>query len=247
MREKGLTGSTLKLIAMASMLIDHIGLVIIGRMLAAGAWRDWNLTNAALYHAYTICRMLGRIAFPIFCFLLAEGFVHTRDVKKYALRLMIFALISEIPFDLVLKSKLWDFTYQNVFFTLAIGLVVLIAYQWVQTKAFPNRFWKYFFEILVIAAGMAAAEQLHTDYGAKGVLAIVMFYFLRGNRFYQTAGVGLLFMNKISALFAFFPILMYNGKRGIKMKWAFYLFYPLHLLMLFVICYFMGYAGFAVA
>lgn len=256
MRGKGITGSTLKVIAMVAMFIDHIGATIFARMLMVTGLKDldaantemvmaWLSENADIYKIYTVLRMIGRIAFPIFCFLLVEGFVHTSNKKKYAIRLAVFALISEIPFDLAFQSKGIEFTYQNVFFTLAIGFVTLIAYKMVEEKVLKNRLIQILIQILVGMAGMFAAELLRTDYGALGVITIVLFYVLRDNRFYQIASGCILFIEEMTALIAFLPILIYNGKRGSNVKWAFYIFYPAHLLILFVICYFMGLAGYS--
>ena len=256
MKGKGITGSGLKKIAMIAMLIDHIGATVFARMLMATGLNEldktnteavmaWVSANADAYGAYTYFRMIGRIAFPIFCFLLVEGFLHTSDRKKYALRLAAFALISEIPFDLAFQSKILEFSYQNVFFTLAIGCGTLIAYKMVEEKEFQNRFTQILVQILVGMIGMFAAQFLRTDYGAVGVMAIVLFYVIRENRFYQIAAGCILFIEEITALFAFLPILAYNGKRGSNVKWAFYIFYPAHLLILFVICYFMGLAGYS--
>ena len=256
MREKGITGSTLKIIAMIAMLIDHIGAAVLARLLIAAGLREldttnaqivteWLSANAAIYDTYTAFRMIGRIAFPIFCFLLVEGFVHTSNRKKYAIRLAIFALISEIPFDLAFHSKILEFTYQNVFFTLASGCVVLMIYSIIEEKEFQTPFLKIIFQILVSMAGMFMAEILHTDYGALGVMAIVLFYIVRRNRFCQIAAGCILFIEKITALFAFLPIIIYNGKRGLNVKWVFYIFYPAHLLILFGICYLMGLAGYS--
>ena len=256
MRGKGITGSTLKTIAMIAMFIDHIGATIFARMLMATGLKEldtanteavmeWVSVNADVYGAYTFFRMIGRIAFPIFCFLLVEGFMRTSDRKKYAIRLAAFALISEIPFDLAFQSKVIEFTYQNVFFTLAIGFVTLIAYKMVEEKEFQNRFTKILIQILIGMVGMFAAQLLRTDYGAVGVMAIVLFYVLRENRFYQIASGCVLFIEEMTALIAFLPILIYNGKRGSNVKWAFYIFYPAHLLILFGICYLMGLAGYS--
>ena len=126
-KKKGISGSTLKMIAIVTMLIDHIGAAVLARLLMvnglgeldqtnADAIMQWLSANGALYWTYTIMRMIGRVAFPIFCFLLVEGFLHTHDVKKYAMRLGLFALLSEIPFDLAFSSKILEFNYQNVFF-----------------------------------------------------------------------------------------------------------------------------------
>lgn len=249
--KKGLTGSTLKIVAMVAMLIDHIGAVIFARMLMATGLNEmdttntdlvveWISQNADVYGAYTICRMIGRIAFPIFCFLLIEGFRHTRDAKKYAVRLFAFAFVSEIPFDLAFSSKVLEFGHQNVFFTLAIGLVTIMGYKKIEEREFQNRFTQILVQILVGLAGAFAAQVLHTDYGMLGVLVVVMFYVLRDNRFYQIAAGIVLFIENMTAWFAFLPILAYNGKRGLNVKWVFYVFYPAHLLILYGICCLMG-------
>lgn len=107
-KKKGISGSTLKMIAIVTMLIDHIGAAVLARLLMVNglgeldqtntdAIMQWLSANGALYWMYTVMRMIGRVAFPIFCFLLVEGFLHTHDVKKYAMRLGLFALLSEIP------------------------------------------------------------------------------------------------------------------------------------------------------
>ena len=107
-KKKGISGSTLKMIAIVTMLIDHIGAAVLARLLmvnglgeldqtSTDAIVQWLSANGALYGTYTAMRMIGRVAFPIFCFLLVEGFLHTHDVKKYAMRLGLFALLSEIP------------------------------------------------------------------------------------------------------------------------------------------------------
>ena len=134
-------GSTLKIIAMVCMLIDHTAAVLFDRILISRGLLDAvNASDggasflstgntAVIYYADMIMRAIGRISFPIFCFLLIEGFMHTHDVKKYALNLGIFALVSEIPFDLAFAGKPFYLDYQNVFFTLFIGLVMMIFLQ----------------------------------------------------------------------------------------------------------------------
>jgi len=249
--KKGLTGSTLKIIAMIAMFIDHIGAAVFARMLMATGLNNMDTTNADLvmewvsanadvYGAYTICRMIGRIAFPIFCFLLVEGFRHTSDAKKYAIRLFAFAVISEIPFDLAFSSKVLEFNYQNVFFTLAIGFATMMAYKKVEERDFQNQFTKILIQILVGMVGACAAQLLRTDYGMMGVLVILLFYIVRDNRFYQIACGIVMFIENMTAWFAFLPILAYNGKRGLRIKWAFYAFYPVHLMVLYGICCMMG-------
>ena len=105
---------------------------------------------------------------------------------------------------------------------------------------FQNQFTKILVQIIVGLVGAFAAQLLRTDYGMLGVLVIVMFYVMRDNRFYQIAAGIILFIENMSAWFAFLPILAYNGKRGLNLKWVFYIFYPAHLLVLYGICCLMG-------
>ena len=137
---KGISGSTLKIIAIITMLIDHIGAGVLGRLLVVRGMNEaadlnaWIDANSTLVITYQMMRFVGRLAFPIFCFLLIEGFEHTHDVKKYALRLLSFCLVSEIPFDLLFNGKILESGYQNVFFTLFIGLMVMWGFQVVENQ-----------------------------------------------------------------------------------------------------------------
>ena len=199
-------------------------------------------------------RAIGRISFPIFCFLLIEGFMHTHDVKKYALNLGIFALVSEIPFDLAFAGKPFYLDYQNVFFTLFIGLVMMIFLQKIDSKAqkdagaWQRANWKVSVgKLLVIVAACAVATLLKTDYSAMGILTIVLMYNMRKNKMY-CIGIGcavltLLSLNEITCFLAMIPVHFYNGKRGLNLKYPFYAFYPVHLLVLFAIGGGTGMAG----
>lgn len=150
---KGITGSTLKMIAIITMFIDHTAAVILERMLYMQRF-----SSQTAYTVYIIMRLVGRLGFPIFCFLLIEGFCHTRNVKKYACRLFLFALLSEIPFDLGFRGSIFYRQYQNVFFTLLIGLIVLAGFRLVEEKIKQNRVLSAVFDFLILAAGMYAAD-----------------------------------------------------------------------------------------
>ena len=163
MERKGLSGSALKMIAIATMLIDHIAATVIIRVLKFGGYND------SLYQLYRVMRNIGRIAFPIFCFLLVEGFMHTRDREKYALRLGCFAAISEIPFDLAFNGKILEVGYQNVFFTLLLGLLTMMAYDSVMKQSRFSVWKRTGLSTLAILVGMFAAEFLSTDYGVLSV------------------------------------------------------------------------------
>lgn len=236
---KGITGSTLKMIAIVTMFIDHTAAVILERMLYMQGF-----TSQTTYTVYWIMRLIGRLGFPIFCFLLIEGFCHTRNVKKYAWRLFLFALLSEIPFDLGFIGRMFDEQYQNVFFTLFIGLIVLIGFRFVEEKMKQSRVLSAVFDFLILAAGMYAADWLMTDYGGMGVLTIAAMYLFRKNKVLE-AGIGCgvltaMSLNEVTSFLVLLPIKRYNGRRGWNLKWFFYIFYPVHILLLYLIACAMG-------
>ena len=251
--KRGISGSTIKIIGILSMLIDHTGAAIIGRMLLNNGFDFSNMTqfaqgqpmdaNMKLYIVYWIMRMIGRLGFPIFCFLLIEGFMHTRNVKKYALRLLAFCFISEIPFDLAFHGDFIYMEYQNVFFTLLIGLLVMIAFRYIEENPKFNTFVKVILSVAALVIGMLIAEFLKTDYAWIGVLCIICMYVTRKNKVLQIVTGCIAFSWEVTAPLAFIPIGFYNGKRGLNIKYFFYIFYPAHLLILYLIAYAMGMGG----
>lgn len=242
---KGISGSTLKLIAIIAMFIDHVGAIIVERIMMLNS-SGGELTGINIHLDYTqltildiILRLIGRLGFPIFCFLLIEGFLHTRDVKKYAIRLFLFALISEVPFDLGFCGGPLNMAYQNVFFTLFFGLIVMIAFQWLEQQQGWNKVVRIVTQILVVAIGMIIAELLRTDYGAIGILTIAAMYLYHHNKLLQTA-LGCMVLTafnpmEITAFIIMLPVHFYNGRRGWNMKWFFYAFYPIHILLLYLV------------
>lgn len=202
----------LKLIAIISMAVDHVG--------------------AILYPDIIVFRIIGRLAFPIFAFLLVEGFFNTKSVSKYALRLLVFALISEVPFDIAFTGKILEFTHQNVMFTLLLGLIVVYLCE---------KYKKWFHRILVGIIGMAIAYFLKVDYTFVGIFMIFAFYLLRKRILQSIIAQGLINLVVVGgvqmyAVFAMLPISFFNGKVGrLKMKMFFYIFYPSHLLLLYYI------------
>lgn len=248
-RRYGISGSTLKLIAIITMLIDHIAAVILQRVLLSGSRGGgmgmtpaiaWLGDYDTVYLIYSNMRNIGRIAFPIFCFLLVEGFLHTGNKLKYALRLLMFAIISEVPFDLAVTGSPYNLAYQNVFFTLLLGLLTMIACEAV-TKSGLHTVVKTLLFAGSFFCGMFAASILNTDYAARGVLCIMVLYVFREKRIWQiAAGCLSFFWWELPAVIAFLPIGLYNGKRGWNIKYFFYAFYPLHLLLLYLICWWMG-------
>ena len=194
------------------MLVDHIG--------------------AILFPQYLGLRIVGRIAFPIFAYTLVEGFMHTHDVRKYMLRLGALALISEIPFDLAFSGSVCSFGRQNVFFTLFFAMIAMAGIQFAEQK-FQNLWLMRGSQLLFVAVVCMAANGFCCDYGAKGVLMVVILYLCRYHRPTQMLAGCIAFAWEITAPLAFIPISRYNGKRGLRLKYFFYVFYPVHLLILY--------------
>lgn len=230
------SGTALKTIACIIMLIDHIGASCIeaGLLLpkletgevSGGAW-----DQLSLFQLDRVLRFTGRLAFPIFCFLLVEGFVHTRDVKKYVRRLFLFALISEVPFDLAFFRTPFALDHQNVYWTLALGVLAMAG-----LKRFEKENGLPGWQGIVWAGGCAAlALAANTDYNAIGVIIICALYLTRADRKRQCLAGALLFLFELTATLAFVLVWFYNGQRGAcspLQKKAFYWFYPVHLLVL---------------
>ena len=220
LQTKGLSQEELKLIACVSMLIDHIG--------------------AVFFPGMDIFRIIGRIAFPIYCFLLVEGAHYTRDPKKYALRLLIGAVLSEIPFDLAFSGRINPESC-SVMVTLLLGYGAIIAIKHV------SGLWKG----LVILPFFLLAEILGTDYGGNGITIIAWMAIVREmehSKLWRIAGlVVLLWFGyaipigpvrvpiELFGLAALIPIHFYRGEKrtgSAAVKWSFYLFYPVHLMIL---------------
>ncbi len=241
--QKGFSGSTLKWIAIITMLIDHVGAAILTRILLNYPIAPWGIMNPQqyeiVYNIMSTTRNIGRIAFPIFCFLLVEGFLRTRNVYKYMLRLSIFVVVAEIPFDLAFSARWMDWGYQSVMLTMLIGLVAMWGSSLVEQK-YPDKKWLHYIGFgICLAMGMLLAYACKTDYAEKGVLSIMVMYFFRKDRNLQLLAGAASFWWELEAVLAFPLIKLYNGKRGMKMKYFFYLFYPLHLLVIYLFCMWM--------
>lgn len=206
-----LNGFQLKWIAVICMAADHTGRI--------------------LFPEQEFLIRIGRIAFPVFAFLLTEGFFHTSDVRRYLLRLGLFAVISEIPFDLAFHRTFWYPQGQNVFFTLLISMLLL---------CFLERSREWTERILMIFIAMWLAEAMSTDYGFRGVLLVLIFYICRQRRLAGLVAGGLWnFLWHAPVQYfgaaAMFLLGVYNGEKGRSMKYFFYVFYPAHLLLLYMI------------
>lgn len=233
-------GSTLKWIAMISMLIDHLAVVVF--MPAFGIEEYYTIIDSIQIGGTTLLMMcmrwVGRLAFPIFCFLLVEGLVHTHSRVNYLRNLLILAVASEIPYDLAFGGHIVDFRFQNVAFTLVLGFLACWGIDWlddIQAENPSARGITIKKVILVVVLSFIALK-LATDYNAFGVLAIVVLYLWRDHRIKQCLIGALLFgLLTPTAALAFIPIYFYNGERGQQPKYLFYAFYPVHLLGLYLI------------
>lgn len=230
----GINANQLRVLAMFLMLLDHLWATLV----PGNFWMTY----------------LGRLAFPIFAFQISEGFFHSADRKRYAKRLFLFALLSEIPFDLIYGGTVFYPFHQNVMFTLLLGLLVCCAID----RARGERTAK-----AVLRGGLSVAGLLllalvgMVDYGWKGVMTVVAFYLLRGFPFAWLAQIAALVLLNIVlfkgqtipllgrdfptqgfAVLSLLPIWLYNGRRGgggKALQYAFYAFYPVHMLVLYLL------------
>ena len=240
-----LSSSTLHLLAMFFMLLDHMWATVV----TGNLWMT----------------VVGRIAFPIFAFLLVEGFSHTHDVRKYLGRLLLFAVISEIPFDLMAAGTVFSPFHQNVLWTFAIALLGMWG---VETARKKESLWEsVLLSALIVAGTVLLGFICFTDYYGFGVMTVYIFYFFRGREWWKRLLQFLLlfYLNQVVmggrcfpvaignftleiaeqtfALFALIPIWLYKGRKGIRAKafqYACYAFYPAHCLALALIAMFMG-------
>ncbi|WP_291581737.1 TraX family protein [Clostridium sp. UBA6640] len=222
----------LKLTACICMLIDHIGFV--------------------LFPQYLFLRVIGRIAFPIFAYLITEGYMHTHSIKKYSIRLLIFALISQVPYMLTFRG-----TQLNIFFTLFIGLMALYATDYEFSE---NQLLNKILKVIVVSAIVISSYIFCAEYGIYGVLTILAFKLFKNNftkliivqiiinivhiaPFYKyifiNGNLNLRLFLQCASLLSLIFIKKYNGEKGKSFKYAFYAFYPVHILLLYIISNFL--------
>ena len=213
----------IKIIACVTMVLDHVKYAI-----------------PATENFITI--YLGRIAFPLFAFLITEGYIHTSNLKKYCQRLFIFGLISQIPF-MLFRTLVGEWIMLNIIFTLLLGLFAITVYDKIK-----NKFVSIPFCLIIIWLG----EFLKVDYGWFGVATVLLMYILKNKKQYLPFCFAILlilffYLDKILILnkvyITYFVcymipivfILLYNGKQGRKIKYFYYAFYPLHMIILYMI------------
>ena len=247
-KHKPLTGSLLKLIALVAMLIDHIAHTIIWSLYLEACIVDGVhlmgdiIPDKAkrLYLIYIIMRSIGRIVFPIFAFMLVQGFLYTSNFKKYGLRILMFALISEIPYDLAMSNSIIELGSQNVLWTLLVALIMLYGIKSAEKKTLNKRIP---LEILYILAAVIITFLIRSDCGVGGILFIAGLYIFRDKPRWQfIAGIiSMIIMAfqfmwiQLFGIASFALFISYNGTVGKWNKYLFYIFYPLHLLILGVI------------
>lgn len=245
-KRSDISGFMIKIIAIVTMAIDHIGAVITSGL--TGKYNSYSLWNLTM-----VFRGIGRLAFPLFCFFIVEGFHYTHDRKKYALRLGIFAVIADPAFDLAFDNTLFEPNDNSVMITLLLGLLSIWAidtlFKKSDAKFHDRRAVRIILDILSVAAVVIAVEIIEewasSDYGAAGVITIIIMYlFYR----YKLVGFALAVIwlgltcgqTEFYALADLVLLYFYHGRQGRKMKYFFYAFYPAHLFIIALIARGMG-------
>lgn len=213
----------IKIIACVTMVLDHIKYAI--------PETEGILTN-----------YFGRLAFPLYAFLLTEGYVHTKDLKKYYYRMIIFAIISQIPF-MLFRTLVGEWKMLNIMFTLLLGLVAITVYDKEKRK---------YISIPIIILLIMMGKLLKVDYGWYGVTTVILLYMLKNYKSYIPFSYLLLlivyYYSRIKSfnfgteiilyiLFSWsstFIMMIYNGKEGKKLKYFYYIFYPLHMIVIYL-------------
>ncbi|MCI6019563.1 MAG: conjugal transfer protein TraX [Clostridiales bacterium] len=220
-----LSGAWLKLIAIVSMLIDHVNKALIYPNLVSN--------NGALTVVSNLFDIIGRIAFPLFCFMVVEGYFKTRSRKKYLLHLLIFGVISEVPFDMFTTASFFNMNWNNVMFTLALVLITIWIIDILKEKMqnLPKALW-YFVSLIIVLIICIAAMYLSLDYEHHAILIGYFFYLFHD---IPLAAIPFCYASMYTqpwALLGFGLTLTYNGERGKQNKMFNYWFYPVHLLIL---------------
>ncbi|MBR1455194.1 MAG: hypothetical protein IJ593_11240 [Lachnospiraceae bacterium] len=246
-KEIGFSRNFLMLLAMFAMLIDHTALTLIinGKLYGYDASLYNNaieLESAKVWiYLSAIMRSFGRISYPLFALLLVEGFRKTSNLFKYFLRVLLLAFISEIPYDLMVFNEFMTarcFTIQNVVFTFVIAILMLSLIRLISS-------WPVFFTLIPVVIAGFAVYFLKSDYGVPGIILIYVLYIMRND-----LNLKCLFALVITFLMSFenyhgagalsvFFIYFYDGKKGIlDLKRINYIFYPLHMIILYGIIFF---------
>ncbi len=222
---KGVNGAQLKYIAFASMFIDHFNKAIITPFLTG---------TGPMVIITTIFDILGRIAFPIFAFMIVEGFFKTKSQWKYLRNLLIFAVISEIPYDMFQSAEFVNTWSQNILWGLALGLFTIMVIDKLKAYIKKRPLW-VFVSLLIIALSSLGSMLISSDYEYYAIIIIYLYYLFYDKRL-VASGLGyLVIIKEIYAILGFATVLLYNGEKGKQNKIFNYLFYPVHLLIFGII------------
>lgn len=224
------TSGHLKIIACLTMFLSHLA-------------QSYLLYILGYIRIADLSMLIGRVAMPIYCFMVAQGMLLTKDKKSYLKRLFIFALVSEIPYDLAFRNTIFEYYNQNVIFTLFLGALLIYIWQVIENKSYKV-YIKISLMLIIAILFCFLAQMMFTDYSYKGIIAISLLYLTFSNK-YLTALVLFLsfyFEAYVTGYSLYIPfivylsiplILLYNGKRGKYSKYGFYLFYPGHLMLIY--------------
>lgn len=228
-----LSGAELKLIAIISMLADHVNKALIYPYLESN-----HGFLAFISDAFDI---IGRIAFPLFCFMLVEGYFKTRNRKKYLLNLLLFGVISEVPFDMFTTASFFNMNWNNVMFTLALVLVTVWIIDTLKEKMQkrPKALW-YLVSILIVLVMCIVSMSLSLDYEHHAILIGYFFYLFHDMPVFAIPFGYASMFKEPWALLGFGLTLTYNGERGKQHKMLYYWFYPVHLLILGLLRLYLG-------
>lgn len=228
---KILSGAQLKYIAFLSMLIDHTNKALIYPILNEGI----------LQHISNLFDIIGRIAFPLFAFFVVEGFFKTRNRKKYLTNLFVFAVISEVPFDMFLTSTFFNTRANNVLFTLALSLITIWIIDILKNKLEnkPPILW-YLVSVVVIIISCFISMQFGLDYEHHSIIIVYLFYIFYNKPVVGCALAYLSIITEVWSILGFGLVLTYNGERGKQNKIINYWFYPVHLLILGILRMYFG-------
>lgn len=225
-----MTGFVLKIIAVITMILDHV---------------RYAVPVAECF----ITKYGGRLSFPIFAFLITEGLIHTKSRKKYFMRMLFFACISQIPF-MLFRTLILDKFMLNIMFTFLFAITGIVIVEFFQDREELPNLYKFFIVVAALFTILLVGYKIPVDYGWFGILTVWLFYFLRDKKVLRTVSYIILviiyyisryiphieLINIWSVVFTALSgiiILFYNGKEGKKIKYFFYLFYPIHMLVIY--------------
>lgn len=225
-----MTGFVLKIIAVITMILDHVRYAV-------------PVTECF------ITKYGGRLSFPIFAFLITEGLIHTKSRKKYFMRMLAFACISQIPF-MLFRTLILDKFMLNIMFTFLFAILGIVIVEFFQDREELSNLYKFFIVVATLFTILLVGYKIPVDYGWFGILTVWLFYFIRDKKFLRTVSYIILVI--IYYISRFIPhielidiwsvvctalpgiiILFYNGREGKKLKYFFYLFYPIHMLIIY--------------